>query len=111
MIPSAGWIEYLDRVRQSRQTEAHASAMAAVAGPCAVLASGSSVSDVGYVAAAGLIPTVAFLLFGGVLADRLPRQRVMVAANVGQGLAQGGKRVAPQRQPLGMVVQEDCVRW
>ena len=64
--------------------------MAAVAVPFAVLASGGSVSDVGYVAAAGLIPTVAFLLFGGVLADRLPRQQVMVAANIGQGVAQGG---------------------
>lgn len=65
-------------------------AIAAVALPFAVLASGGSVSDVGYVASAGLIPTVACLLFGGVLADRLPRQQVMVAANVGQGLAQGG---------------------
>src|ERR671939_311045 len=65
-------------------------AMAAVAVPFAVLASGGSVSDVGYVAAAGLVPTIAFLLFGGVLADRLPRQQVMVAANIGQGLAQGG---------------------
>ena len=63
-------------------------AMAAVAVPFAVLASGGSVSDIGYVAAAGLIPTVVFLLFGGVLADRLPRQQVMVAANIGQGLAQ-----------------------
>jgi MFS family permease len=63
-------------------------AMAAVAVPFAVLASGGTVSDIGYVAAAGFVPTVAFLLFGGVLADRLPRQQVMVAANVGQGLAQ-----------------------
>jgi MFS family permease len=65
-------------------------AMAAVAVPFAVLASGGSVSDVGYVAAAGLIPSIAFLLFGGVLADRLPRQQVMVTANIGQALAQGG---------------------
>src|SRR5271154_6697976 len=65
-------------------------AMAAVAVPFAVLARGGSVSDIGYVAAAGLVPTVAFLLLGGVLADRLPRQQVMVAANIGQGLAQGG---------------------
>lgn len=64
--------------------------MAVVAVPFAVLASGGSVSEIGYVAAAGLVPTIAFLLFGGVLADRLPRQQVMVAANVGQGLAQGG---------------------
>src|SRR5579863_7141374 len=65
-------------------------AMATVAVPFAVLASGGSVSDIGYVAATGLVPTVVFLLFGGVLADRLPRQQVMVAANIGQGLAQGG---------------------
>ena len=65
-------------------------AMATVAVPFAVLKSGGSVSDVGYVAAAGLLPTVAFLLFGGVVADRLPRQRVMVVANIAQGLAQAG---------------------
>jgi MFS family permease len=64
--------------------------MASVAVPFAVLASGGSVSDVGFVAAAGLVPTVVFLLLGGVLADRLPRQQVMFAANVGQGIAQGG---------------------
>ena len=66
------------------------SAMALVAVPFAVLKSGGTVSDVGFVAAAGLLPTVVFLLFGGVLADRLPRQHVMVAANIGQGLAQAG---------------------
>jgi Transmembrane secretion effector len=66
------------------------SAMATVAVPFAVLASGGSVSDIGYVAGAGLVPTVVFLLFGGVLADRVPRQQVMVAANIGQGLAQAG---------------------
>jgi MFS family permease len=65
-------------------------AMATVAVPFAVLKSGGSVSDVGYVAAAGLLPTVVFLLFGGVVADRLPRQRVMVVANIAQGLAQAG---------------------
>jgi MFS family permease len=65
-------------------------AMAFVAVPFAVLASGGSVGDIGYVAAAGLVPTVAFLLFGGVLADRLPRQQVMVVANIAQGLAQAG---------------------
>jgi MFS family permease len=63
-------------------------AMAGVAVPFAVLQSGGSVSDVGYVAGAGLLPAVAFLLFGGVVADRLPRQQVMVAANVAQGAAQ-----------------------
>jgi MFS family permease len=66
------------------------SAMATVAVPFAVLHSGGSASDVGYVTAAGLLPTVMFLLVGGVIADRLPRQFVMMAANVAQGLAQAG---------------------
>lgn len=63
-------------------------AMATVAVPFAVLHSGGSATDVGFVAAAGLVPTLVFLLFGGVVADRLPRQRVMVIANLGQCLAQ-----------------------
>jgi MFS family permease len=40
------------------------------------------------VAAAGIVPTVALLLFGGVLADRIPRQRVMVGANAVQAVSQ-----------------------
>jgi MFS family permease len=63
-------------------------AMAGVAVPFAVLRIGGSASDVGFVTAAGLLPTVVFLLFGGVIADRLPRQRVMLVANLGQGAAQ-----------------------
>ena len=65
-------------------------AMAQVAIPFAVLRSGGSASDVGFVIAAALIATTVFLLFGGVLADRLPRLRVMLAANVVQSLAQAG---------------------
>jgi MFS family permease len=57
--------------------------------PFAVLMIGGSASDVGYVASAQLIPVIAFLLLGGVIADRLPRQRVIVAANALQALAQG----------------------
>ncbi len=64
--------------------------MAAVAVPFAVLHAGGSASDVGFVTAAGLVPTIAFLLFGGVVSDRVPRQQVMVAANLVQGLAQAG---------------------
>jgi MFS family permease len=60
-----------------------------VAIPFAVLGIGGSASDVGYVTVARLIPSVAFLLVGGAVADRLPRQQVMVAANAVQALAQG----------------------
>jgi predicted MFS family arabinose efflux permease len=65
------------------------SAVSFVAIPFAVLRIGGSASDVGYVATAGLIPLIAFLLVGGVIADRLPRHRVLVAANALQALAQG----------------------
>jgi MFS family permease len=65
-------------------------AMATVAVPFAVLRSGGSASDVGFVTAAGLVPTIAFLLFGGVISDRIPRQQVIVIANLAQALAQAG---------------------
>jgi MFS family permease len=63
-------------------------AVATVALPFAVLRIGGSASDVGYVAAAYLVPLIGFLLLGGVVADRLPRHQVMVAANALQALAQ-----------------------
>ncbi|NJQ01582.1 MFS transporter [Streptomyces zingiberis] len=54
---------------------------ALVAAAFAVLESGGSGTDVGLVAAARTVPLVVFLLIGGAVADRLPRHRVMVAAN------------------------------
>lgn len=65
------------------------SQIGAVAIPFAVLHSGGSASDVGYVATAELIPLTASLLLGGVIADRLPRHQVMVAAEILQALTQG----------------------
>jgi MFS family permease len=41
-----------------------------------------SATDLGLVLAAGSLPLVAFLLIGGVWADRLPRQRVMIATDL-----------------------------
>ena len=38
-------------------------------------------ADVGLVLAAYAVPLVAFVLLGGVLADRVPRQRVMVVSD------------------------------
>ncbi|OSC75058.1 hypothetical protein B5180_09550 [Streptomyces sp. BF-3] len=65
------------------------SSIANVAIPFAVLGVGGSAADVAFVATAKLIPIVAFLLIGGVLADRLPRHRVLVAANGLQAIAAG----------------------
>ena len=65
------------------------SQVAAVAIPFAVLRSGGSASDVGYVATAELIAMIGCLLLGGVIADRLPRHHVVRAAEALQALGQG----------------------
>lgn len=65
-------------------------AIASVAVPFAVLGIGGSAADVGFVTASATVPVIVFLLLGGVVADRWPRQRVMTAANVLQALAQAG---------------------
>jgi MFS family permease len=41
-----------------------------------------SPTDVGLVLGAGTLPLVALILFGGVWADRLPRHRIMIAADI-----------------------------
>src|SRR5215211_1519952 len=62
-------------------------AMAPIALAFAVLDLGSA-SDLGFVLAAGWAPQIVFILVGGVWADRLPRNLVIVAANVVSGAAQ-----------------------
>ncbi|WP_249416441.1 MFS transporter [Streptomyces sp. TS71-3] len=61
---------------------------ALIAAAFAVLGEGGDSSDVGLVAAARTLPLVVFLLVGGAVADRLPRHRVMVAANTLNCLSQ-----------------------
>ena len=72
-----------------RLTSLMGSAIAPVALAFAVLDLTGSPTSLGIVLAARSIPQVLFLLVGGVLADRLPRQLVMVGANVVSGAAQG----------------------
>lgn len=54
----------------------------------AVLDITGSKADLGYVLTARAVPQVVFLLFGGVLADRLPRHHVMVASSIVSGASQ-----------------------
>jgi MFS family permease len=54
----------------------------------AILQLTGSKTDLGIVLAARQVPQVLFLLFGGVIADRLPRHRVMVGSNVLSALSQ-----------------------
>jgi MFS family permease len=64
------------------------SAFANVALAFAVLELTGSKADLGFVLAARTVPTVVFMLVGGIWADRLPRHHVMVASNVLSGLSQ-----------------------
>jgi MFS family permease len=63
--------------------------MSAVAIAFAVLASGGTATSLGVVFAANIIPMVAFMLGGGVLADRLGRRPVMLTADAARCAAQG----------------------
>src|SRR5512132_1744411 len=72
-----------------RTTSFIGNAFATVALAFAVLDLTGSKTDLGFVLAARSLPQVIFLLVGGIWADRLPRNRVMVASNVASGLSQG----------------------
>src|SRR5437016_4918086 len=55
----------------------------------AVLSLTGKVTDLGIVIAAQQLPVVVFVLIGGVWADRLPRQRLMLPSDAVRALAQG----------------------
>jgi hypothetical protein len=63
--------------------------MSAVAIAFAVLAIGGTATSLGVVFAANIVPMVAFMLGGGVLADRLGRRPVMLTADAARCVAQG----------------------
>ena len=71
------------------RTISHAgNAMAPVALAFAVLEEFGSATSLGVAIAARMVPQMALLLFGGAWADRLPRARVMAAADLVAGAAQ-----------------------
>jgi MFS family permease len=61
---------------------------ATIAAAYAVIEQGGGATDVGLVAAARTLAMVVFLLVGGAVADRMPRQRVMVLANSANAVSQ-----------------------
>ena len=67
---------------------------------------GATATTLSLVTAAEAITLVAFMLVGGVIADRLPRFRVMVAADLGAALAWGGlaAMLLTGWAPLGMLI-------
>ena len=69
----------------------------------AVLELPGSVTDVGIVFAAQTIPLVVFVLIGGVWADRLPRQLVMLASD--------GVRAGAQAATAGLLLSGTAHVW
>jgi len=72
----------------------------------AILDAGGSATEVGVVYAANIIARVAFMLVGGVWADRLSRRRVMLAADALRAVCTGVLAVAVMtgHAPLGLFV-------
>jgi len=58
--------------------------------PLAILAATGSVADAGLVAAANMIPTLAFMVFGGVVADRFNRKSLLAITSCLTALLQAG---------------------
>ncbi|MGW2226884.1 MFS transporter [Streptomyces formicae] len=69
------------------------SAMAPLALAYAVIEAGGGAGALGVVLAANTVPTVVFLLVGGVLADRVSRSRLLFGGNLLAAVAQGGLAV------------------
>jgi MFS family permease len=72
----------------------------------AVLNATGSASDLSFVLAAQIAPSLVFALIGGVAADRFPAQRVIIAANVIMALGEGtfGVLVLTGRPPLWAMI-------
>lgn len=76
------------RLVAARTTTTLGNAIAPLALAFAVLDQTGSAADLGLVVGARSATNVIFLLLGGVLADRLPRQRLLVWASVAAGISQ-----------------------
>ena len=72
----------------------------------AVLKATNSATDLSYVLAAQIAPSLVFALIGGVAADRFPPQRVIVVANLFMAVGEGtfGVLVLTGRTPLWAMI-------
>jgi len=77
----------------------------------AVLKATNSATDLSYVLAAQIAPSLVFALLGGVAADRFPPQRVIVAANLLIALGEGafGILVLTGRPPLWAMIGLEAI--
>jgi len=77
-----------------RSTSQLGDSLSFVALTFAVLGLHGSGTDLGLVLASFSLPSMVFLLVGGVWADRLPRRAVMISADLVRGVAQAGLAIA-----------------
>jgi len=77
----------------------------------AVLDATGSTADLSYVLAAQIAPSLVFAMLGGVFADRMPPQRVIVAANLLIALGEGtfGLLVLTGHPRLWQMIALECV--
>jgi MFS family permease len=77
----------------------------------AVLDATGSTADLSYVLAAQIAPTLVFALIGGVFADRMPPQRVIIAGNLMIALGEGtfGLLVLTGHPRLWQMIVLECV--
>jgi MFS family permease len=77
----------------------------------AVLKTTNSATDLSYVLAAQIAPSLVFALIGGVAADRFPPQRVIIVANllIALGEATFGVLVLTGRPPLWAMISLEAV--
>jgi MFS family permease len=80
--------------------------LAPIALAFAILESGGSATEVGIVYSANIIARVVFILVGGVMADRLSRHRVMLAADALRAVSSGVLAFAVMAgdAPLGLYI-------
>ncbi|GIE12489.1 MFS transporter [Paractinoplanes ferrugineus] len=76
-----------------RTIDMFGSSMTTVALSLAVLQASGQATDLGIVLAANVVPMLALLLLGGVLADRMSRRSLLIAANTVSAAAIGGVAV------------------
>lgn len=81
------------RVLVSNMVSATGNGMAPIALAFAVLQIGGSPLSLAAVLAANSIPTIVFLVAGGVYADRWSRSSIIFVSNLGLGAAQRGRGV------------------
>lgn len=75
--------------RSNYTTSLLGTAMSRIGLTFAVLDSGGSAADLGYVFAASVFPQVLVMLAGGALADRIGRRRVMLITDIGRSRSAG----------------------